>query len=93
MERNTVLSLDRSDVRKEYAQKMKSLGQVWDGSEGEVHAGYWLCSVPAAEGEGSQITPLVQELFSTRAEPRPFPQNRCKHSNWNYFSDGIPEKK
>ena len=48
MEANAVLCLDLSDVRKEYAEKMEYLDQVWDGSEGEVHAGYWLCSVTAA---------------------------------------------
>jgi hypothetical protein len=68
VEHNTVLCLDLSDVRKEYAKKMECLDQVWDGSEGEVHAGYWLCGVTAAEIEGSEITPLVQKLFSTRAE-------------------------
>lgn len=65
---NTVLCLDLSDVRKEYAKKMECLDQVWDGSEGEVHAGYWLCGVTAAEVQGSEVTPLAQKLFSTRAE-------------------------
>lgn len=68
VESNTVLCLDLSDVRKEYAKKMECLDQVWDGSQGEVHAGYWLCGVTAAEVEGGQITPLTQKLFSTRAE-------------------------
>jgi hypothetical protein len=68
VETNTVLCLDLSDVRKEYAKKMECLDQVWDGSQREVHAGYWLCSVTAAEVEGGEITPLAQKLFSTRAE-------------------------
>ncbi len=67
VEANTVLCLDLSDVRKEYAEKMEYLDQVWDGSEGEVHAGYWLLSVTAAGVEGSEITPLYQKLFSARA--------------------------
>ena len=33
------------------------------------------------ESNGFSSAPLLQ-----------FPQNRLKHSNWNYFSDGIPEK-
>jgi hypothetical protein len=37
---NTVLCLDLSDLRKEYAQKMEYLARVHDGSTGEVHAGY-----------------------------------------------------
>jgi hypothetical protein len=68
VETNTVLCLDLSDVRKEYAEKMEYLDRVWDGSEGEVHAGYWLLSVTAAGVEGSEITPLYQKLFSARAK-------------------------
>jgi hypothetical protein len=45
---NTLLCLDLSDVRKEYAEKMEYLDQVWDGSKGEVHSGYWLVTVTAA---------------------------------------------
>ena len=65
---DTVLCLDLSDVRKEYAKKMEFLDQVWDGSAGEVHAGYWLCSVIGTEIHGSELTPLYQQLFSGRAE-------------------------
>lgn len=68
VEPNTVLCLDLSDVRKEYAKKMEYLDEVWDGSEGEVHPGYWLLSVTAAEVEGNEITPLGQKLFSARAK-------------------------
>jgi hypothetical protein len=67
VESNTVLCQDLSDVRKEYARKMEFLDQVWDGSAGEVHAGYWLCSVIGAEVRGSELTPLYQQLFSVRA--------------------------
>ena len=68
VEANSVLCLDLSDVRKEYAEKMEYLDQVWDGSEGEVHQGYWLLSVTAAGVEGSEITPLYQKLFSAQAQ-------------------------
>jgi hypothetical protein len=68
VEGNTVLCLDLSDVRKEYAEKMEYLDRVWDGSEGEVHAGYWLLRVTGAEVEGAEITPLYQKLFSAQAE-------------------------
>ena len=63
----TVLCLDLSDVRKEYAQKMEYLDQVYDGSRGEVHQGYWLCEVTGAEVGGSDIVPLYQKLYSTQA--------------------------
>ena len=68
VESNTVLCLDLSDVRKEYARKMEFLDQVWDGSAGEVHRGYWLCSVIGADIHGSELTPLYQQLFSVRAQ-------------------------
>jgi Transposase DDE domain len=64
---NTVLSLDLSDIRKEYAQKMEYLATVRDGSTGELHPGYWLCDVTAAEVNGSEIVPLYQKLFSAEA--------------------------
>ena len=63
-----MLCLDLSDVRKEYARKMEFLDQVCDGSQGEVHLGYWLCSVIGAAVHGSELTPLYQQLFSARAQ-------------------------
>jgi hypothetical protein len=65
---NTVLALDLSDIRKEYAQKMEYLATVHDGSSGELHQGYWLCDVTAAEVNGSEIVPLYQKLYSVEAQ-------------------------
>jgi hypothetical protein len=65
---NTVLCLDLSDVRKEYARKMEFLDQVWDGSAGEVHRGYWLCSAVGAQVHGNGPTPLYPQLFSVRTQ-------------------------
>jgi hypothetical protein len=65
---NTVLCLDLSDIRKEYAKKMEYLAPVHDGSTGEVHAGYWLCDVTGAEVNGSEIVPLYQKLYSAEAK-------------------------
>jgi len=65
---NTVLALDLSDIRKEYAQKMEYLATIRDGSTGELHPGYWLCDVTAAEVNGSEIVPLYQKLFSVEAK-------------------------
>ena len=65
---NTVLALDLSDIRKEYAQKMENLATVRDGSTGELHQGYWLCDVTAAEVNGNEIVPLYQKLFSVEAK-------------------------
>ncbi len=65
---NTVLALDLSDIRKEYAQKMEYLATVRDGSTGELHNGYWLCDVTGAEVNGNEIVPLYQKLFSAEAK-------------------------
>jgi hypothetical protein len=65
---NTVLALDLSDIRKEYARKMENLATVRDGSTGELHQGYWLCDVTGAEVNGSEIVPLYQKLFSVEAQ-------------------------
>jgi hypothetical protein len=65
---NTVLALDLSDVRKEYAQKMENLATVRDGSTGELHKGYWLCDVTGAEVNGGEIVPLYQKLYSAEAK-------------------------
>jgi hypothetical protein len=65
---NTVLALDLSDIRKEYAQKMEHLATIRDGSTGELYQGYWLCDVTAAEVSGSEIVPLYQKLFSVEAK-------------------------
>jgi Transposase DDE domain len=65
---DTVLCLDLSDVRKEYAQKMEYLATVHDGSTGEMHPGYWLCDITGAEMNGSEIVPLYQKLYSAEAK-------------------------
>jgi hypothetical protein len=64
---NTVLCLDLSDIRKEYAKKMEYLAPVHDGSAGQVHAGYWLCDVTGADVNGTDIVPLYQKLYSAEA--------------------------
>lgn len=65
---NTVLCLDLSDIRKEYAKKMEHLAVVHDGSTGQTHPGYWLCDVTAAEVNGSEIVPVYQKLYSVEAK-------------------------
>ena len=65
----TILALDLSDIRKEFARKMEYLAKVYDGSTGDKYSpGYWLCSVFGAEVKGEELVPLYQELFSQEAE-------------------------
>jgi hypothetical protein len=68
---DTVLCLDLSDIRKEYAQKMEYLATVHDGSTGEMHPGYWLCDITGAEMNGSEIVPLYQKVYSAEAVDEP----------------------
>jgi hypothetical protein len=64
---DTVLALDLSDINKPFAKKMEYLANVWDGSEGKVAMGYWICEVIAAAVKGDEITPLYSELYSHEA--------------------------
>lgn len=62
--KDTVLALDLSDINKPFAKKMDYLAQVWDGSEGKVDTGYWICEVTAAQVNREEIVPLYSELYS-----------------------------
>ena len=65
IEKDTLLILDLSDLRKKYAEKMQYLATIRDGSEGELGNGYWLCKVVAAEmSGGKEIVPLMGKLYS-----------------------------
>src|SRR5215831_8050565 len=74
---NTVLALDLSDIRKEYAQKMEYLATVRDGSSGELHQGYWLCDVTAAEVNSSEIVPLYRSCTRPRRRTFAAKTTRC----------------
>jgi len=67
IQEDAFISLDISDIRKEYAKEMEYLCGVWDGSEGEVHEGYWLISLIAHNEDKERIVPLYQELYSQKA--------------------------
>jgi hypothetical protein len=62
VETNTVLCLDLCDMRNEHAREMEFLDQVLDVSAGEVHAGYWLCSVIGAEVHDSELGPSTSSF-------------------------------
>lgn len=64
---DTLLIIDLSDIRKRYARKMQYLAKVWDGSEGHVAEGYWVCSVVGAEVERNGIVAMYQCLYSAEA--------------------------
>lgn len=65
---DTVLALDLSDIRKDFAKKMEHMDGIWDGSKGEVAKGYWICEIVGAEVNGNELIPLYSESFSQSAE-------------------------
>lgn len=65
---DTVLALDVSDIRKAYAEKMACLGQVHDGSTGELATGYWLLSVEAHQADGRRQGLYLQAWSAQAAE-------------------------
>lgn len=65
--RDTLLVIDPSDLAKRHARSMEHLARVRDGSEGGLVNGYWLCQVVAVECGGSEITPLINHLWSPKA--------------------------
>lgn len=64
---DTLLIIDPSDIKKKYAKKMQYLAKVWDGSEGQVCDGYWVCNVIGAEADRDKIVPMYQHLYSAEA--------------------------
>lgn len=66
--KDTVITLDLSDINKPFAKKMEYLANVWDGSEGRPAPGYWICEAVAADVKGDEITPLYSELYSHEAD-------------------------
>ena len=64
---DTVLALDLSDIHKPFAKKMDYLANVWNGSEGKITPGYWLCEVIGANVKEENPIPLYSELYSHEA--------------------------
>jgi hypothetical protein len=67
VQKDALLILDTSDIRKVYAKKMEYLARVRDGSAKELVDGYCLCDVIACQSGGNDIIPLYQSLYSAAA--------------------------
>jgi len=65
---DTVLALDLSDINKPFAKKMENLAEVWNGSEGKVSPGYWICEAIGVDVNGESPIPLFSELYSHEAD-------------------------
>jgi len=64
VEKETLLILDISDIRKKYARKMEHLARIRDGSEKVLANGYWILSVIGAEVGKTSLVPLYGSLYS-----------------------------
>lgn len=64
---DTLIIIDPTDVRKEYARKMPYLATIRDGSKGELANGYWGCVAVACEPDRRRVIPLHQRLWSADA--------------------------
>lgn len=67
VEKQTLLILDISDIRKKYAQKMENLARIRDGSEKVLANGYWTLSVIGAEVGKTSLVPLYGSLYSQKS--------------------------
>lgn len=65
--RNTTISVDIGDIRKDYATKMEKLCEVWDGSRREKATGYWLLQIEAHHSDGRR-TGVYTDAWSQEAE-------------------------
>jgi hypothetical protein len=63
----TLIVIDPTDVRKNYAQAMPYLARVRDGSSGELANGYWCGVALACESASRKVIPLLQQLWSADA--------------------------
>jgi len=64
---DTLIVIDPTDVRKEYARRMPYLGTVRDGSTGALASGYWACVAVACDPDSRKVMPLHQRLWSAKA--------------------------
>jgi hypothetical protein len=62
---DTLIVIDPTDVRKNYAKKMPYLATVRDGSSGELASGY--CVAVACDSKCRRVLPLHQRLWSAKA--------------------------
>lgn len=67
IKQDTLIIVDPTDIRKEYAKRMPLLGRVRDGSSGQLVNGYWGCLAVACEAGKRKMIPLHQRLWSTHA--------------------------
>jgi hypothetical protein len=64
---DSLLIIDPSDISKTHAKKMEFIGMVRDGSTKQIAPGYWTLHIVGAKVGSSNIVPLHQRLWSSKA--------------------------
>ncbi len=67
IKKDTLIIVDPTDIRKEYARKMPHLATIHDGSGGGLATGYSGCMAVACEPCSRQMIPLNLRLWSSEA--------------------------
>ena len=67
IKKDTLIIVDPTDIRKEYARKMPHLATIHDGSSGELATGYSGCMAVACEPRSRQMIPLHLRMWSSEA--------------------------
>lgn len=65
IKKDTLIIVDPTDIRKEYARKMPHLATIHDGSSGELATGYSGCMAVACEPRSRQMIPLHLRMGSS----------------------------
>ncbi|MCU0857756.1 MAG: hypothetical protein MUC65_05060 [Pontiellaceae bacterium] len=65
--KDTLIIVDPTDIRKEYARKMPHLATIHDGSRSELATGYSGCMAVACEPRSRQMIPLHLRMWSSEA--------------------------
>jgi hypothetical protein len=65
--KDTLIIVDPTDIRKDYAEKMPYLANIRDGSTGELATGYSGCIAIACEPRSREMTPLHLRMWSSEA--------------------------
>ena len=64
--KDTLIIIDPSDIRKNYAEAMPFLGRVRDGSTGQLVNGYWSCLAVACEVGKRRMLLTTREVTKSR---------------------------
>lgn len=88
---NTLIILDPTNIRKQYAKQMPYLGRVRDGSTGQIVNGYWSCLTVACEVGKRRMLPLHHRLWSAKA-PNFISENHQLREIINMISKAVSKR-